>query len=77
MLACTHYPAIIPVLREFVSEKMILIDPAGELVSDIAKWRLPEGGPDIFLTSGNPGKMRDAAWSAFGVRIRKIRKVTL
>ena len=77
LLACTHYPAIIPVLKKFVSEETVLIDPAGELVNDIARWRLPEGGTDIFLTSGDPGKMRDAAWNAFGVRIRKVSKVAL
>jgi len=77
LLACTHYPAIIPVLREFVSEKTVLIDPAGELVNDIAKWRLPDGGTDIFLTSGDPAKMQDAAWKAFGVGIDKVKQVTL
>jgi len=77
LLACTHYPAIIPVLKEFVSGETIFIDPAGELVSEIARWRLPIGGPDVFLTSGDPGKMQDASWNAFGVRINNVTRVAV
>jgi glutamate racemase len=76
LLACTHYPAILPVLKDFVSRQTILIDPAGELIREIAKWKLPIGGTDIFLTSGDPGKMQDAAWNAFGVRINNASRVT-
>ena len=75
LLACTHYPAIIPVLKECVSDETILIDPADELVTEIARWRLPVGGIDTFLTSGDPGKMQDAAWHAFGVRIDNVSRV--
>ena len=77
LLACTHYPAIIPVLREFVSGETILIDPAGELVTEIARWRLPVGGTDIFLTSGDPGKMQAAAWNALGVQLNNVSHVAL
>ena len=77
LLACTHYPAIIPAMREFVSGETIFIDPAGELVNGLARWRLPGGGTDTFLTSGDPGKMQDAAWNAFGVRINKVKRVAL
>ena len=75
LLACTHYPAIIPVLREFVSGETVFIDPAGELVTEIARWRLPVGGADVFLTSGDPGKMQHAAWNAFGVTINNVNRV--
>jgi len=70
LLACTHYPAISNVLHEFVSEETVLIDPASELVSRIAKWKILTGGKDIFLTSGDPGSMRNAAKNAFGVKLR-------
>ena len=76
LLACTHYPAIIPVLKDFVSGESIFIDPAGELVTEIARWRLPGGGTDTFLTSGDPGRMQDAAWKAFGVRINNAKRVS-
>jgi len=76
LLACTHYPAIVPVLKEFVSKDTVLIDPAAELVNQIAKWELPVGNADVFLTSGDPEKMKRAAWNAFGVKIRSAKAVT-
>ena len=74
LLACTHYPAIIPVLKEFVSVDTVFIDPADELVSDVARWRLPVGGTDTFFTSGDPGQMHEAAWNAFRVRIDNVKR---
>lgn len=76
LLACTHYPAIVSVLTEFVSKDTVLIDPAAELVNQIAKWKLPVGNADVFLTSGDPEKMKRAAWNAFGVKIRSAKAVT-
>ena len=77
LLACTHYPAIIPVLKEFVSANTIFIDPADELVTEIARWRLPLGGTETFFTSGDPGKMQESARKAFGVRIKTVKRVVL
>ena len=75
LLACTHYPAIIPVLKEFVSAETIFIDPAEELVAEAARWKLPVGGSETFFTSGDARKMQEAAWNAFGVRIRNAKRV--
>ena len=36
LFACTHYPAIISVLKEYVSPQTVFIDPAGEVVSTVA-----------------------------------------
>src|SRR3954453_9909378 len=36
LLACPHYPAILPVLRECVSPQTFFIDPAAELVDSLA-----------------------------------------
>jgi glutamate racemase len=69
LLACTHYPAIIPVLKEFLSANTVVIDPAAELVTTIRRWNLPTKGTDSFLTSGNPRKMKQAARKAFGIGI--------
>jgi len=77
LLACTHYPAIIPVLKDFVSSETVFIDPAAEIANRVSRWRLPKGGEDRFFTSGEPEKMRIAASNAFGVKIRTIKKVTL
>lgn len=77
LLACTHYPVVLPILKEFVSPNTIFIDPAGELVSKIKRWPLAPGGPDRFLTSGDPKKMREAALKAFGARLRSVDGVTI
>ncbi|HKV40285.1 MAG TPA: aspartate/glutamate racemase family protein [Blastocatellia bacterium] len=77
LLACTHYPAIVPVLRQVVSEETVLIDPAGELVNRIRRWNLPAGGTDLVFTTGDPDSMKSGAWNAFAVRIGKVRKVAI
>lgn len=73
LLACTHYPAIIPVLRDYVSADTVLVDPAADLVKKLGEWNLPpSNAKDIFITSGEPGSMKIAAQSAFGVTINSI-----
>jgi len=77
LFACTHYPAIIQVLKEYVSPKTIFIDPAEEVVREVGRWNLSPGGTDRFLTSGDPEGMKLAAFNAFGTRIKSARKVVL
>lgn len=72
LLACTHYPAIVPVLKQFVSANAEFIDPAGSLVQKIRGWELDKGGEDEFLTSGDPGSMKRSARMAFGVEIGTV-----
>jgi glutamate racemase len=77
LLACTHYPAITSIMRDLVSPETVFVDPADELVREISRWNLAPGEETIFLTSGDPAKMKKAAGSAFGVTINKVKKVTL
>ena len=77
LLACTHYPAIIPVLRNFVLPGTVFIDPAGALVEKIAAWNLSTGGTDRFYTTGGVQEMKTAAQNAFGVKIDGAEKITL
>ena len=77
LLACTHYPAITPVLKEFVSPDVVLIDPAEELINKIMQWNLPTGHRDIFYTSGEPEKMKIAAFKAFDSEIKSAEKITI
>lgn len=77
LLACTHYPAIIPVLKDFVANETVFIDPARELVNRIKRWKLPSEGADLFLTSGDPVKMKHAAFKAFGARIKRAERVRI
>jgi len=70
LLACTHYPAITPLLAELVSPQTKFIDPAAALLPKVEQWKLNGGsGVDEFLTSGNPSDMRRAAKAAFGVDV--------
>jgi glutamate racemase len=77
LLACTHYPAITAVLRQFVSPDTVFIDPAREMVKIVSRWRLPPRGRDEFLTSGDPDAMRSAAKNAFAVILQKPRVVSV
>lgn len=69
LLACTHYPAITPMLKTLVSAETQFIDPSTELVRTIAGWHISTGGETRFLTSGDPQQMKTAARRAFGVDI--------
>jgi len=77
LLACTHYPAITPILKDLVSSDTKLIDPAGALLRKIAHWKFETGGEDTFLTSGDPRMMKRAARLAFHVEIESVAKVGL
>lgn len=77
LLACTHYPAIIPVLQEFISKDTVVIDPAPEVVKIVKSWRLQPVGTDLFFTTGDPEKMQKSSWNAFGVKIKKAEKVRI
>ncbi|MBK9154036.1 MAG: aspartate/glutamate racemase family protein [Chloracidobacterium sp.] len=73
LLACTHYPAIAHILREFVSPSTIFIDPAAELARRAGLWRLSDHGKDEFFTSGSPETMRSSALTAFGCKLPDVR----
>jgi glutamate racemase len=77
LLACTHYPAITPVLKNFVSQDTVIIDPTEALVTEIARWKLAPGGKDRFLTSGDAKKMKSAARAVFGIKIGAPQEVVI
>jgi glutamate racemase len=77
LLACTHYPAILPILRRFVSSETVFIDPAPQLVDRVTKWGLSPGGEDLYLTTGDPENMRRSARAAFSWQIGSVRKVVI
>lgn len=77
LLACTHYPAIVPVMRDFVSAKTIFVDPAPSLVEKLRKWQLTGDGEDVYLTTGDPRGMKGAALKAFGWQIAEAARVDL
>ena len=75
LLACTHYPAILPLLRECVSRQTFFIDPAPELVGSLREWDLERGNGDTYLTTGDAGKMKEAAKAAFDWDIGSVTQV--
>jgi glutamate racemase len=77
LLACTHYPAIGPLLKDLLANETVLIDPADELVRTIRRWPLSTGEADRFLTTGEPNKMRIAASKAFGTETGTVTKVRI
>ena len=72
LLACTHYPAITPILKQYVTPETKVVDPAGSIVQTIARWNLDSAGKDEFFTSGDPKSMKRSARLAFGVDIHSI-----
>lgn len=78
LLACTHYPALVPRFREALPG-VLLIDPVNELLRSISsKWKLPKGAAEtLFLTTGDVRAMRHAANLAFDVTLPNVRRVSI
>jgi glutamate racemase len=64
--ACTHYLAVLPVLRAALPRLTTVIDPAQALAERFEPTG-GIGGVDRFWTTGDPRASRDAARRAFGV----------
>ena len=78
LLACTHYPAISPVLEQCVGKDTAFIDPTEELVRRIVKWDMEgSGGDDIYLTTGDTMRMAESAGKAFGWAIAAARRLSI
>ncbi|MGA7192861.1 MAG: glutamate racemase [Anaerolineales bacterium] len=65
VLACTHYPFVIPLIQEIVGEKVRVIDPAPAVARQTKrlleakglKNQIAERGGVRFFTSGNPDSL--------------------
>jgi len=75
LLACTHYPAVRPVLSEYVSARTVLIDPAPALVDRVRGWQISPGGVDRMLTTGDTKQMTASALAAFGCELHRVKRV--
>lgn len=75
LLACTHYPAIAPILEDLVSPETQLIDPAHAFSEIVSRWGLDAAGKDRFLTTGSTTAMKRSARLAFDVEIDPVVKV--
>ena len=82
LMACTHYPAIAPLIQMHVPQAR-LIDPSTEMCDWIsARWlsgekRSARRAADRFCTTGDARGMMRAAATAFGVVVERARHVSL
>ena len=81
LLACTHYPALLPRLSSLLPA-MHWLDPVEELVAELAPDLppLPEGAAPLaprMMTTGDPHQSERSAALAFGARLGFWEGVTL
>jgi glutamate racemase len=78
VMACTHYPAIAPLLAERCPGAR-LFDPAAATLAHVEReWPLTQGdAPHRFLTTGDPEAMRRSARLAFGVDLPVVESISL
>lgn len=69
LLACTHYPAAMPVFEKIFEGRVI--DPAAAIVRSIATKK--RAGPSSFFTTGDARAMQRAAKLAWGAKLRAVR----
>jgi glutamate racemase len=77
LLACTHYPALAPLLAERCPRAQ-LFDPAAAALAQVeAEWPLAEiaPGPHPVLTTGDVDAMRRSARLAFGLELARIESI--
>jgi glutamate racemase len=74
VLACTHYPALVPVLKKLYPN-LKLIDPADFVVKELKENLQASETPGIsYFTTGDVDLMRDAATKAFNWPTKNIKK---
>lgn len=69
LLACTHYPALMPHFRATLPG-VRLLDPAALAVREALRGAPPREGPAVVLTTGDAAATARSARLAFGVRVR-------
>lgn len=76
LLACTHYPALSPVIAR-LRPGLVQLDPVDRLVAEVVRV-IPDAGDGLttIATSGDPIAMRTAAREAFGVTLWAARSPT-
>lgn len=84
VLGCTHYPYLLAAIRRIVGQDIPIVDPADE-VAAVARNMLEQlgllarerSGPDVFLTSGDPGDFERLGSRLLGQPIHGARHVDL
>ncbi len=77
VLACTHYPALNPVVQELYPN-LKLIDPADCVLSSLKLLETPDSNSQYkYFTTGDTKQMIDAASLAFQWKILHVTKIEL
>jgi glutamate racemase len=82
VMGCTHYPFVIPLIREIVGPQVKVIDPAPAVASQtrrlLKEFGLLKPGvePGVvdYLTTGDPGQLEALLLKIYGVvgRVRGL-----
>ena len=75
VLACTHYPALAPLLAERCPRATLFDPVAATLARMEAAWPAPAPGPRRVLTTGDPESMRRSARLAFGLELEPVESI--
>ncbi|CAG5080408.1 glutamate racemase [Parvicella tangerina] len=75
VLACTHYPALMPVLKELYPDTKF-IDPTERLLSDVTELSIQHGELTCY-TTGNTTQMMASTQKAWGMVLHKVSQIEL
>lgn len=81
VLACTHYPFVMPVLKKILGENVRIIDPAPAVARHVKRilgekdLLNEEGGKVIYYTSGDVEKFNETLFVLTGERATSLRYV--
>jgi len=74
VMGCTHYPFVIPIIKEIVGDQVVVIDPApavarqtGRLLKSYGLEANEDSGSIDFLTTGAPDKLAENIKSLIGI----------
>lgn len=78
VLACTHYPAVRPLVQALLPQ-VTLVDPADAALASLLAALPPavpgqQAAPPRVWTSGDPDATRLAAWRAFAVALPQVER---
>lgn len=86
ILGCTHYPYLIPVIRDILGEQVVLVDPAEGVVSELQKLLAlleardsPQSTTNLwkvrYFVSGDPGLFRQVGNTLLRESIENVRQI--
>ncbi|MBL4704652.1 MAG: aspartate/glutamate racemase family protein [Flavobacteriales bacterium] len=74
LLACTHYTAIAPTIKNLMNPEVMILDPTQKLAKELISTYDFQEGNDEIITTGNVEEMKNAAKLAFNVQLEEIHR---